>query len=76
VARQAIGISILELFRRVHRESARRGRMRVAEKLLQACLWNATLDSVNGARVSRVVDRRSHDACRFAYATPGFRAGQ
>jgi hypothetical protein len=48
VARDAIGVSALELFRRMHRVSARRARMRVAEKLLQACFWNATLDGVNG----------------------------
>jgi hypothetical protein len=58
VARHAIGIGILKLFRRMHRVSASRARMRVAEKLLQACLRNAALDSVNSERVSRVVNRR------------------
>jgi len=75
VARHAIGISILELFRRMHRVSACRARMRVAEQLLQACLWNATLDGMNGERVSRVVNRRSHNLCRFAHATPGLPCG-
>jgi hypothetical protein len=76
VARHPIGIGILELFRRMHRVSARRARMHVVEKLLQACLWDASLDSVNGERMSRVVNRRSHNPCRFAHATPGLPCGR
>lgn len=48
VARHAIGVGILELLGRMHRVAPRCSGVRVPEQLLQASLWNAALDGVNG----------------------------
>ena len=75
MTRNAISIGILELLWRVHRVAARRARMSVAEKLLQAGFRDTTLNSLRSERMASVVNRGSLDRCGLTDPPPSFPGG-